>query len=174
MASCTKPRPRILVAYFSYTGNTRIVGEALSENLQRSFDVNTVEIVPKRNRSYLHWLMYSFVPGSEVEIKNPEEELSGYDAVVLGFPKWTFSCPPLNRFIRKLKSTSGQTFFLFMTCGGFDEQRFLRSVTAKLVRSGCNVVGSLAVKRKQVQEGMYGTAVDSFARLVSERASRGL
>ena len=158
---------RILVAFFSYTGNTRIVAEALSERLQGSCDVETVEIVPTRNRCYLHWLAYSFVPDSQVEIRNPEIALSAYDAVALGFPKWTLSCPPLNTFISRFRNVGGPRFFLFMTCGGFDEQRFLRSVTTKLTRTGCNVVGALTVKRNQVKEGTYRTAVDSFAKLVS-------
>jgi hypothetical protein len=172
MASSIEPRPRVLVAYFSYTGNTRIVAEALSENLQRSSDVNTVEIVPERNRSYLHWLMYSFVPRSEVEIKNPEVDLAGYDAVVLGFPKWTFSCPPLNRFIVRLRRVSGPKFFLLMTCGGFDDRRFLRSIKRKLVQTGCNVVESLTVKRNDVRRKEYGMAVDLFAKVVEEHLQR--
>ena len=85
---------------------------------------------------YLHWLAYSFVPDSEVEIENPEVELSHYDVVLLGFPKWTFSCPPLNGFVRKLRSLNKPRFYLFMTCGGFDEQRFLDSFTRKLAQDG--------------------------------------
>jgi len=127
-----------------------------------------VEIVSTRERSYLHWLAYSFVPDSEVEIENPEMELSVYDAVLLGFPKWTFSCPPWNRFIRKVKSVSGPKFFLFMTCGGFDEQRFLRSIARKLTKMGCNVVESLTVKRTQIFEETYGRSVDAFAKRLEE------
>jgi len=134
------------------------------------FEVETVEIAPTRKRSYLHWLAYSFVPDSEVEIENPEMELSAYDTVLLGFPKWTFSCPPLNRFIRKLRGVSSPKFYLFMTCGGFDDQRFLRSITRKLAKIGCNVVGSLMVKRKDIRAGTYVASVDSFAKRVEEQS----
>ncbi|WP_455286237.1 flavodoxin family protein, partial [[Eubacterium] cellulosolvens] len=109
-----------------------------------------------------------FAPGSEVEIENTEMELSGYSAVLLGFPKWTFSCPPLNRFIRKLRSVSSPKFFLFMTCGGFDDQRFLRSMTRRLAKIGCDVVESLTVRRKQIRTEAYGASVDSFAKRIDE------
>jgi len=159
---------RILVAYFSYTGDTRRIAEALSERLRVSYDVETAEIVPTRKRSYLHWLAYSFVPNSEVDIVDAEIELSDYDAVLLGFPKWTFSCPPLNRFIHKLRNIDKPRFYLFMTCGGFDEQRFLDSLTDKLARMGCNVIESLTVKRKQIQRETYAESLDSFAQRIRE------
>ena len=159
----------MLLAYFSYTGNTKRIAQALSERLQQSYHVEIVEIVPTHRRSYLHWLAYSFAPDSEVEIENKETELSSYDAVLLGFPKWTFSCPPLNRYVRRLRSLSKPRFYLFMTCGGFDEQRFLNSMTRKLTKMGCSVVESLTVKRKQVQSGTYTQSVDSFVKRMQER-----
>lgn len=164
----TVRKPRLLVAFFSYTGNTRRVAQALSERLRRSCVIETLEIVPRRKRSYLHWLAYSFVPDSEVEIEDLKMELSAYDAVVLGFPKWTLSCPPLNKFIRKLSGVGVPKFFLFMTCRGFDEARFLRSFTRKLTRIGCNVVESLRVKRRQIFEETYRTSVESFAKRIEQ------
>lgn len=164
----TRRKARLLVAYFSYTGNTERVAKALSERLRGTYDVETVEIVPTRKRSYLQWLAHSLAPGSEVEIENTEVELSGYNAVLLGFPKWTFSCPPLNRFVRKLRSVSSLKFFLFMTSGGFDDQRFLRSMTRKLTKIGCDVVESLTVRRKQIRTEAYGGSVDLFAKRIDE------
>ena len=168
MASSTGQKARLLVAYYSYTGNTKRIAQALADRLQNFCDVETVEIVPTRKRCYLHWLAYSFVPDSEVDIENPEMELSHHDVVLLGFPKWTFSCPPLNRFIRRLRSLSNPKFYLFMTCGGFDAQRFLDSLTHKLVSTGCNIVGSLTIKRKQIQEETYYKPVDSYVERIQE------
>ena len=169
MVPSTRREARLLIAYFSYMGNTRRIAQALSERLRKSYDVEIVEIVPTHKRSYLHWLAYSFVPDSEAEIENPETELSRYDVVLLGFPKWTFSCPPVNRYIRKLRSLSKPRFYLFMTYGGFDEQRFLNSMTGRLTKMGCNIVESLTIKRRQIQSGTYAQSVDSFAKRVQEQ-----
>jgi hypothetical protein len=162
----SRRKARLLVAYFSYTGNTRRVAKAFAERLRTSCDVETAEIVPTHNRGYLHWLAYSFVPNSEVEIENPEMELSRYDAVLLGFPKWTLSCPPLNRFIRKLRHVNKPKFYLFMTCGGFDEQRFLDTVSNKLKRIGCNIAGSLSLDRKDIRRELHRSSIDLFAKRV--------
>lgn len=162
-----KRQTRLLVTYFSYTGDTRLIAEALAERL-RTYDIETVKIVPTRKRSYLHWLAYSFVPNSEVDIANAEMDLSKYDAVLLGYPKWTFSCPPLNRFIHNMRNVDKPRFYLFMSCGGFDEQRFLENLTHKLIKKGCNVVECLTVKRKQIQRETYAESVDLFARRIRQ------
>ncbi len=166
MVSNTGQKAALLVAYYSFTGNTRHIAQALAQRLGDFCDVETVEIIPTRRRCYLHWLAYSFVPDYEVEIENSEMELSRYDGVLLGFPKWTFSCPPLNGFVRKLRSLNKPRFYLFMTCGGFDEQRFLDSFTHKLARIGCNVAGSLTIEQKQIHRETYRESVDSFAKYI--------
>jgi hypothetical protein len=53
-----------------------------------------------------------------------------------------------------------------MTCGGFDEQRFLDSFTHKLARIGCDVAGSLTIERKQIHRETYPESVDSFAKYI--------
>jgi hypothetical protein len=168
MVSNTTQKARLLVAYFSYTGNTKRIAQALADRLRNSYDVETLEIIPTRRRRYLLWLAYSFVPDSEVDIEGHETELSHYDVVLLGFPKWTFSCPPINRFIHRLGSLNKPKFYLFMTCGGFDAQRFLDSFTRKLVSMGCNIVGSLTINRKQIQGEIYCESVDSFVKPIHE------
>jgi hypothetical protein len=170
----TRERKRVLITFFSYTGNTRQVARALSERLEKSCETQMVEIVPTRKRSYLHWLAYSFLPGSTVEIDNKPLDVSGYDAVLLGFPKWTLSCPPLNKLIHSLTGLTVPKFFLFMTCGGFDEDRFLRSLERGLQRIGCNVVECIKLKRRQISEGNYITDVDAFARQVERYLRRPL
>ncbi len=156
----------ILIAYFSYTGSTKRIAEALSERLRAPYNVETVEISPTRKRSYLHWLAYSFIPNSEVDIENAEVDLSRYDAVLLGFPKWTLSCPPLNRFIRTLTNVRKPKFYLFMTCGGFDEHRYLDSLTHKLAKMGYNVTGTLTVRRESMQRETYAGHIDSLVERV--------
>jgi len=161
-------KAKLLIAYYSYTGTTRSVAQSLAERLREFFDIEIVEIAPTRARCYVHWLAYSFIPGAEVEIVTPEMELSKFDVVLLGFPKWTFSCPPLNRFVHKLKSLDKPRFYLFMTCGGFDDQRFLGNVTRKLAKTGCNVAGSLTIERKMIQRGTYRSSIDTFVKHVHE------
>jgi hypothetical protein len=168
MVSNTTQKARLLVAYFSYSGNTKRIAQALADKLRDFCDVEALEIIPTRRRRYLHWLAYSFVPDSEVDIESPEMELSHYDIFLLGFPKWTFSCPPINRFIHRPGSLNKPKFYLFMTSGGFDAQRFLDSFTRKLVSMGCNIIGSLTIKRKQIQEETYSESIDLFVKRIQE------
>ena len=141
---------------------------SLSATLQTAFDTDILEILPRRKRSYLSWLIYSFIPGSEVDINSRITELSEYQGIVLGFPKWTFSCPPLNRFISGLVGIRVPVIFLLMTCGGFDEERFIHSLTCRLRAIGCEVGGSLIIKRKCIHKSSYMTLTESFAKRIEK------
>jgi hypothetical protein len=86
-----------------------------------------------------------------VAIASPLEDPEGFDRICIGFPKWTFSCPPLNRYLATLPKLPLETSLgLFMGFGGFDEDRYLRAIAARVSRKG-RLVTSLAVKRKLVE-----------------------
>jgi hypothetical protein len=61
-----------------------------------------------------------------------------------------------------------------MTCGGYDEQRFLDSLTDKLVSMGCNTVGSLTIRSKQIQRETYCKPVDSYVERIQEEIDADL
>lgn len=151
-----------LVAYFSRTGTTATVASAVADR----FDDPTVERVrPVAERGYLRWLACSFVPGSTVAIEPGVSDFEPYDAVLLGTPKWTLSCPPVNAFIERA-AFDGTTVGLFLTCGGFDEDRYCRRLTERLEGVGADVVATLVVRRDRVEAGAFEAAVDSFCESV--------
>ena len=122
-------------------------------------------IRPTRERSYWNWLARSFVSGSSVAIEPLGIEPRGFDRICLGFPKWTFSCPPVNRFLELIPRPSSVDFGLFMSYGGFDEDRAFRAMTRKVARRG-QVVARLAVKRDRVGSPACLSAVEAFCEAV--------
>jgi hypothetical protein len=69
----------------------------------------------------------------------------------------------INKFIHRLGDLNKPKFYLFMTSGGFDEQRYLDNFARKLVSMGCHIPGSLMVKRGQIQGETFGIYVESLA-----------
>ncbi|RPJ86899.1 MAG: hypothetical protein EHM18_03865 [Acidobacteria bacterium] len=139
---------RILVVYYSFTSTVESLARSIETHLARGHQVTVTRIRPVRNRPYWQWLLLSFIPGCSVAITGPPPNLDGFDRICLGFPKWTLSCPPLNRYLAMLPILPPETSIgLFMGFGGFDEDRYLREVTARVSRRG-RLVASLAVKRK--------------------------
>jgi len=139
---------RILVVYYSFTSTVESLARSIETCLASRHHVTVSAIKPVRTRSYWEWLFLSFIPGSSVAIADPRVNPEGFDRMCIGFPKWTFSCPPLNRYLAMLPKLPAEiSLGLFMAYGGFDEDRYLREITARVSRKG-RLVASLAVKRR--------------------------
>lgn len=173
--SASSSRPdlgkRFLVVYFSFTGNTRKVAEAIRSYLSHGATVVTVNIQPTRTRTYFEWLGRSLMPNSKVRIKPLICDFSVYDLVFLGFPKWTLSCPPVNEYLETISGFEGKEVALFMTYAGFDEIRYTNDMLSKVRRKSMHVLGTLAIRRRTIQKGAYFHDVANFCELCIEALS---
>lgn len=152
---------KVLIAFFSYTGNTRKVAESLARVLKRKADVDLEEIQPTRCYPYFYWLILSFIPRIGVSIKPPKNDPRRYDMIFLGLPKWTFSCPPINQYLREVH-LKGKGVGIFITYGGFDERRYLKQMVKHLGKKGATVKATLLLKRDWIKEGKIEEHLRSF------------
>jgi hypothetical protein len=155
---------RALVVFFSYTGNTRKVAIKIAKCLEATHIVDLEEIKSTRLHRYYIWLLLSFLPGLGTPIHPIRSDLSHYDIICLGLPKWSLSCPPVNRYIQGAKFLEKPCLGVFITYGGFDEKRFLNSIVRALKNKGAHVSEKLWLKRHIVQEGKYDEDVEAFCR----------
>lgn len=158
--------PSVLVVYYSRTGTTATVAQTIVDELNAP-DVERIH--PRTERRYLNWLARSFVPGSTVPIEPVEAEPREYDAVFLGTPKWTLSCPPVTAYLEQVRFDD-TTVGVFLTFGGFDEERYASRLEARLAGEGARSVDSLLLKRDRVEAGPSEQAVEAFVRQVLDRA----
>jgi hypothetical protein len=140
-----------------------VVAERLSAGLGKFYDIDLLEIEPVRRRRYVTWLVYSFVPNSVVRIKDIRSDVSPYDLVCLGTPKWTFSCPPFNAYLRAMTGCEGKKFGLFVTYGGFREEGFITHIVGRIKQKGANSISVLAIRRSEILTGGYVRQVDGFS-----------
>lgn len=114
---------RKLVAYFSASGVTARVAEALA----RAAEADLYEIKPQTpyTRADLNWM--DGRSRSSVEMKDRASrpaivtgdlDLSGYDTVLLGFPIWWYVAPTIVNTFLEAYDFSGKTVVLFATSGG--------------------------------------------------------
>lgn len=114
--------PRVLVAYFSCTGNTERVAKAIAEGTEATL----YRITPAKayTATDLNWR--NDKSRSSIEMTNEQSRpalggdklnLQGYDVVFLGYPIWWNLCPRLlNTFIEQYKF-EGVTVYPFATSG---------------------------------------------------------
>lgn len=111
---------RTLVAYFSRSGNTRVVAGLI----QRSLHADLFEIRPARPypEDYLETVEQArqerdsgFEPALESKVQN----IADYDTLFLGFPIWGETTPPVVRSFLSAHDLAGKTLVPFTTHGGY-------------------------------------------------------
>jgi len=163
---------RILIAYYSRTGDVGTLAEALRQGLQPAGEVHMARVEPRAARGYWRWLSLSFIPGSKVKIRPMITDCSSYDLVCLGFPKWTLSCPPVNEYLRLMTGAGGKRMVLFMSYGGFDHERYLRHMTDRAARSGAAVRLAASFRRRSIRDGSFSGEMEGCCETILELLQR--
>lgn len=152
-------KARTLVVYFSRTGYTRKVAEALAA----AGDADVEAIREAHNRSgLLGYLRSAFeaLRKRHVRILPPERDPSRYELVVLGTPVWAQNmCSPMRAYIAANKGKLRQVA-LFCTQGGSGAEKVLEDM-AELC--GRRPIASLALSDGEIKRGRY---VDKLQRLL--------
>jgi len=110
----------ILVAYFSRTGNTRVVAGLI----HRAFGSHLFEILPAHPypEEYLATVEQARQErdrGLEPALERTVPGIAGYATVFLGFPIWGETAPPIIRSFLSAHDLSGKTVIPFITHGGY-------------------------------------------------------
>ena len=153
---------KILIVYFSRGGTVEAAAQAIHTQLSASARLTVARIEPIRNPGYWGWLLRSFVPRSRVPIHPTVTNLTTYELICLGFPKWTYACPPVNQYLLEMENCKGKDFALFMCHRGFDQERYLESMVKQVSQRGGRVVATLAAQQKTVEDGSYGESLMRF------------
>ena len=119
---------RVLIAYFSWGGNTR----GIAKEIERQTGADLYEITPVHpySDSYNTVLMEAQEDqhrNARPELSDPPESIEDYDVILLGYPNWWASIPmPVASFL-ELYDFSGKNVVPFCSHGG---GRFGQSLTA--------------------------------------------
>lgn len=143
---------KILVAYFSWGGNTK----AVAEEIHKQVGGDIVEIVPATPYSETYSVTVAKAKAEQAANARPAistkiADFDKYDVVFLGYPNWWGSFPmPVATFVETYK-LDGKTVAPFFTHGGGGEQRCLSDLqklapnakfTQDLVLSGSSAKSS--------------------------------
>ncbi len=119
---------RILIAYFSWGGNTR--GAAREIQRQTGADLFEIQLVHPYSDDYstvLDEAQHDQNIQARPEIANHVENFGQYDTILIGYPNWWASIPmPIASFLEEY-DFSGKTIIPFCSHGG---GRFGQSLTA--------------------------------------------
>lgn len=135
---------RVLLVYYSKTGNTAAVAKQLEAELRDRGLIPDVARVRRLKEAGFLACATEARRQQRPEITGAPEDLSPYDLVFLGFPTWGFcAASPVNSLMARLGSVPQRKFCLFASSGfarGYEKG--LEQVTRQIESLGGTVVAS--------------------------------
>lgn len=158
---------RVLVVYFSRTGNTRRLGEAIAN--VHGWDVE--ELFDTRDRTGLLGYLRCALDGTLARLTRVgalRKDPAAYDLVVVGTPVWNAAISAAARTFLVENRARLRDVALFVTHAGRGNRRALRQMEELVGRTP---VGTLAVKEREVARGGHLARAARFADALRETLS---
>lgn len=111
---------RILVAYFTRSGNTQVIAAQLRRELKADlFEIQAAAPYPEDYEQTVEQARQERDAGVRPPLKANVPSLSAYDTVFLCFPIWGETAPPIIRSFLAAHDLSGKTVRPVITHGGY-------------------------------------------------------
>ena len=142
---------KVLVAYFSHSGNTRSIAEKIREQLNGDlFEIKTVNEYPVKYNLVVDQAKKEFVAQYKPQLVNSIENFNDYDIIVIGYPMWWYTCPmAIFSFLEQYDFTD-KIILPFCTHEGSGLSTSVDDIK-KLV-SSANVMKGLAIRGSKVED----------------------
>lgn len=122
---------KILIACFSWSGNTRAVAEQIAGQTGGDlFAIETVKPYPEQYHACTEAAKRERDNDSRPALKSRVDDMSQYDIVMIGYPNWWGTMPMAIRTFIESYDLSGKTLIPFCTHGGGGIQNCFRDFTA--------------------------------------------
>jgi flavodoxin len=110
---------RILIAYYSLSGNTQEVAEAIQKELGGDlFEIETAEAYPDIYKELTEQAKREISAGYKPALKKNVENPAQYDIVFIGSPIWWGTIAPAVSSFLAANDFAGKTVIPFVTHGG--------------------------------------------------------
>jgi flavodoxin len=111
---------RTLVAYFSRSGNTRVVAGLIHRALGADlFEIRPAQSYPEDYLETVEQARRERDSGYEPALEAKVSHMATYGTVYLGFPIWGETIPPVIRAFLSAHDLSGMALIPFVTHGGY-------------------------------------------------------
>ena len=138
---------KILVTYFSHSGNTRIVAEKISHIVNGElFEIKTVNEYPVKYNLVVDQAKKEFIAQTRPELINRISNFNEYDVIVIGYPMWWYTCPMAMFTFLESYDFSGKIILPFCTHEGSalssSVDDIKKSIPNAIVKEGLAIRGS--------------------------------
>lgn len=157
-----------LIVYYSYSGNTKKVAQALAEFLNRKGQTMQIELIAlDESRFFLGQCRRAFYR-ARARIEPVNCDLSGYDLICFGTPVWAFGpAPAMNTYLDNCIGVQGKEIILFTTYGsGTGNERCLNYMQGILTKKGATKFQRFSIQQFKVKDKEFVLSkINEIARL---------
>jgi len=159
---------KILILYYSRTGNTKMCCEAL----QKELGADMIEIKDLKNRSG-GWGFFTGAAGSmfnvhtNIDPLNPD--LSPYKNIIIASPIWTGTLSTAIRTLIDENRFDNKKVVMFTTTNAAEKEKYIEKSKARVAQRGAQVLGYCQVV---VKNEVNGKRIDKTQQEIIE-AARG-
>ena len=114
------PGSRMLVAFFTRSGKTKVIAGTLHRELKADlFEIRPAQPYPEDYEKTVAQAADETQRGYEPPLAATVPNLAAYDTVFLGLPIWGMTAPPVIRSFLRAHDLKGRTVRPFFTHGGY-------------------------------------------------------
>ncbi|MBU0504237.1 MAG: flavodoxin [Candidatus Omnitrophota bacterium] len=141
---------KILVVYFSHTGNTREIADQIHSIVGGDiFEIQAVKAYPNDYDACVKQAKQELDSGYKPALKTKVENIRSYDLVFIGYPIWFGTFPaPIKTFLSEC-DFSGKTVVPFCTHGGGGPGRSVTDI--KILCPKSTVLDGVAIRGSDVK-----------------------
>lgn len=143
-----------IIAYYSYSGNTKKVAVVLAEYLKQLGDAQLIELrCLDETGSFLGQCRRAF-RRLRGKIEPVGFDVSGYDLICVGTPVWAFApAPATNTYLDNISGAEKKQALLFTTYGsGTGNQRCLNYMKQLLLKKGLAGCKQFSIQQGKVSD----------------------
>jgi flavodoxin len=140
-----------LVAWFSRTGNTRVVAGQIARSLPAErFEIVPANPYPDDYFETVAQAQQERDSGFEPALAATVDGMESYETLYLGFPIWGMTAPPVIRSFLSVHDLTGKTIVPFITHGGYGTGDSLQVVASHT--AGARLVDGFVLERPQERQ----------------------
>jgi flavodoxin len=149
-AQTTPASKKILVVYFSHSGNTRAVAQQIHAKVGGDiFEIQTQKPYPTDYNTLVEQARQELKSDYRPELKSRLKNIRQYDLIFLGFPDWWDTYPQAVKVFLSEYDFSGKTIIPFCTHGGSEFGRSLKDLAKISPRA--SVLHGLAIRDRELK-----------------------
>ncbi len=131
-------KSKILIAYYSWSGNTQKAAEEIQRQTGgKLFEITTTQIYPQDRRELTAQVRQEIANGFKPTLKDKIDNIAQYDTVFIGSPNWLGTIAPAVISFLTSYDLSGKNVIPFITNGGGGAQNTIAKITD--LCAGCQI-----------------------------------